>query len=141
MEDPNELIVDKRNWWGRNWKWFVPTGCLSLIVLFALFLVGIFFEVTSIIKDSDAYKESMALVQENKIVKEKLGSPIETDGMVSGSINAMNETRNCDVQIPIKGPKGKGTLFVVGEKRGKWKYSEMSVYIKNTDEKIDLLQK
>ncbi|WP_035648968.1 cytochrome c oxidase assembly factor Coa1 family protein [Flavobacterium sp. ASV13] len=141
MEDSNELIVDKRNWWNRNWKWFVPTGCLTLIVLFALFLVGVFFEVTSIIKDSDAYIESMELVQHNKILIEKLGSPIETDGMVSGTVSAVNDVRKCDVQVPLKGPKGKATLFVVGEKRGKWKYSEMSVYIEKTDEKIDLLKK
>ncbi|MHC0440818.1 cytochrome c oxidase assembly factor Coa1 family protein [Flavobacterium sp. 3-210] len=140
MEDSNELIEDKRNWWNRNWKWFVPTGCLSLIVLFALLLVGIFFEVTSIIKDSDAYIESMELVQHNKILIEKLGSPIETDGMVSGTVSAVNDIRKCDVQVPLKGPKGKATLFVVGEKRGKWKYSEMSVYIEKTDEKIDLLK-
>ncbi|TDP01529.1 cytochrome c oxidase assembly factor Coa1 family protein [Flavobacterium sp. 245] len=141
MEDSNELIVDKRSWWNRNWKWFVPTGCLSLIVLFALFLVGVFFEVTSIIKDSDAYKESMTRVEHNKIIIEKLGSPIETDGMVSGTVSSTNDIRKCDVQVPLKGPKGKATLFVVGEKRGTWKYSEMSVYIEKTGEKINLLTK
>ncbi len=140
MEDSNELI-QRKSWWNRNWKWFVPTGCLSLLVLFALFIAGIFFEVTSIIKDSDAYKESITAVQNNEIVVEKLGSPIETDGMVSGNITSTNDVRTCDVQIPIKGPKGKATLFVVGEKRGKWKYSEMSVYIEKTNEKIDLLKK
>ncbi|MRX67358.1 Cytochrome oxidase complex assembly protein 1 [Flavobacterium resistens] len=131
----------QKNWWNRNWKWFIPTGCLSIIILFVLFLVGVFFEVTSIIKDSDAYIESMELVQHNKILIEKLGSPIETDGMVSGTVSAVNDVRKCDVQVPLKGPKGKATLFVVGEKRGKWKYSEMSVYIEKTDEKIDLLKK
>jgi len=30
------------NWWSRNWKWFVPTGCLTLILLFSLFLALIF---------------------------------------------------------------------------------------------------
>jgi hypothetical protein len=140
MEDSNELI-EKRSWWNRNWKWFVPSGCLTLLLLFGLFIGGIFYEVTSIIKDSDAYKESMTAVQNNKFVVEKLGSPIETDGMVSGNVTSNNDVRTCDVQVPIKGPKGKGTLFVVGEKRGTWKYSEMSVYIENTNEKIDLLQK
>ncbi|MCV2487206.1 cytochrome c oxidase assembly factor 1 family protein [Flavobacterium sp. SH_e] len=139
MEDSE--LIQRKSWWNRNWKWFVPTGCLSLLVLFALFIVGIFFEVTSIIKDSDAYKESITAVQNNKIVVEKLGSPIETDGMVSGNITSNNNVRTCDVQVPIKGPKGKATLFVVGEKRGKWKYSEMSVYIEKTNEKIDLLKK
>lgn len=140
MEDSNELI-QRKSWLNRNWKWFVPSGCLTLLILFGLFIGGIFYEVTSVIKDSDAFKESMTAVQNNKLVVEKLGSPIETDGMVSGNVTSNNNVRTCDVQVPIKGPKGKGTLFVVGEKRGKWKYSEMSVYIQNTDEKIDLLQK
>ncbi|MET3026798.1 cytochrome c oxidase assembly factor Coa1 family protein [Flavobacterium sp. UW10123] len=140
MEDSNELI-QRKSWLNRNWKWLIPSGCLTLLILFGLFIGGIFYEVTSIIKDSEAYKESMTAVQNNKLVVEKLGSPIKTDGMVSGTVTSNNDVRTCDVQVPIKGPKGKGTLFVVGEKRGKWKYSEMSVYIENTKEKIDLLQK
>ncbi|MBL0737003.1 hypothetical protein JI750_08925 [Flavobacterium sp. GN10] len=140
MEDSNELIQQK-SWLNRNWKWLIPSGCLTLIILAALFIGGIFYEVTSVLKDSEAYKESMLAVENNKLVVEKLGSPVETDGMVSGVVTSHNNVRACDVQVPLKGPKGKGTLFVVGEKRGTWKYSEMSVYIENTNEKIDLLQK
>ncbi len=140
MEDSNELIV-RKNWWDRNWKWFVPTGCLGLLVLFGLFIAGIFFGVTSMMKDSDVYKEAIVVVQHDKLVNDKLGSPIEADGMVSGNISINNDTGNCDLQIPIKGSKGKGTLFVVAEKRGKWKYSQMSVHIEATDEEIDLLAK
>ena len=139
MEDNYTEV--RKNWWDRNWKWFVPTGCLGLIVLFGLFIAGIFFGVTSMMKDSDAYKESMTIVQHDKSVNNKLGSPIEVDGMVSGNISIHNDTGNCDLQIPIKGSKGKGTLFVVAEKKGKWKYSQMSVYIEATDEEIDLLAK
>lgn len=131
----------KKNWWDRNWKWFVPTGCLSLIVLFALFIGVIIFGVTSMMRDSDAFKESLAAAQHSKIVVEKLGNPVETDGMVSGSINLHNDSGDCDLQIPLKGPKGKGTLFVVATKRGKWNYKQMSVYIEKTQEEIDLLKK
>jgi len=140
MDDSNELVKNQ-SWLNRNWKWFIPTGCLTLLLLAALFIGGIFYEVTSVLKDSEAYKESMIAVENNKFVIEKLGSPLETDGMVSGTVTSHNDVRACDVQVPLKGPKGKGTLFVVGEKRGTWNYSEMSVYIENTKEKIDLLKK
>jgi hypothetical protein len=136
-----DYVEVRRSWWDRNWKWFVPTGCLSLIVIFALFIAGIFFGVTSMMKDSDAYKGTMTQVQNNKLVIEKLGNPIEDDGMTSGSINITNDSGNCDLQIPIKGPKGKATVFVVAEKRGTWKYSQIIVYIKATKEEIDLLKK
>ncbi|MNQ67055.1 Cytochrome oxidase complex assembly protein 1 [compost metagenome] len=134
-----DYIEIKKSWWDRNWKWFVPTGCLSLLVLFGLFIAGIFFGVTSMMKDSDAYKGAMTIVQHDKLVNDRLGNHIESDGMVSGNININNDKGNCDLQIPIKGSKGKGTLFVVAEKKGKWKYSEMSVYVEATDEEIDLL--
>lgn len=137
-ENYNEV---RKNWWDRNWKWFVPTGCLGLLVLFGLFIGGIFFGVTSMMKESDAYKGAMTEVQHNKLVIEKLGSSIESDGMTSGSINVSGNAGNCDLQIPIKGSKGTGTVFVVAEKRGGWKYSEMAVYIDATKEEIDLLKK
>ncbi|MBS7256016.1 cytochrome c oxidase assembly factor Coa1 family protein [Flavobacterium branchiicola] len=140
MEDSNELI-QRKSWWDRNWKWFVPTGCLSLLVLFGLFIAGIFFGVTSMMENSDVFKESMIAVKHNTILIEKLGNPIETDGVVSGSISTSNNSGDCNLEIPLKGPKGKATLFVVAEKRGKWKYNEMKVYIEKTQEEIDLLQK
>lgn len=139
MEDDYTEV--RKNWWERNWKWFVPTGCLSLIILVCLFIGGIFFGITSIMKDSDAYKGAMTEVQHNNLVIEKLGKPIESDGMVSGSINVSNNSGNCNIQIPIKGPKGTGTVFVVANKRGDWKYEELAVYIEATKEEIDLLKK
>lgn len=139
MEDSNELIV-RKSWWDRNWKWFVPTGCLSLILLFGLFIAGIFFGVTSMMKDSDVYKETLTEVQHNTVVIEKLGNHIEVNGMTSGNISLSNDTGNCDLQIPIKGSKGNGTIFIVAEKRGTWKYSVKSVYVESTKEEIDLLK-
>ncbi|KAF2516431.1 cytochrome c oxidase assembly factor Coa1 family protein [Flavobacterium foetidum] len=131
----------KKSWWDRNWKWFVPTGCLSIIVLFVLFVGGIFFGVTSLMKESDAYKDAMAKAKINKEVIAQLGTPIEGDGMVSGKIQVNDHSGNCNIQIPIKGPKGTGIIFVTGTKRVKWKYSEMVVYIEKTDDEIDLLMK
>ncbi|CAD5343311.1 hypothetical protein FLA105535_03309 [Flavobacterium bizetiae] len=139
MED--EYVEVRKSWWERNWKWFVPTGCVSILLIFVVFIASIFFGVTSMMTNSDAYKGAMIEAQKNKQVIEKLGSPIEDDGMTSGSINTTNDSGNCDLQIPIKGPKGKATLFVVAQKKGTWKYSEMSVLIKNTKEEIDLLKK
>ncbi|CAA9198904.1 hypothetical protein FLA105534_02342 [Flavobacterium bizetiae] len=139
MED--EYVEVRKSWWERNWKWFVPTGCVSILLIFVVFIASIFFGVTSMMTNSDAYKGAMIEAQKNKQVIEKLGSPIEDDGMTSGSINTTNDSGNCDLQIPIKGPKGKATLFVVAQKKGTWKYSEMSVLIKNTNEEIDLLKK
>ena len=46
---------------------------------------------------------------------------------------------NADLTIPISGPKGKGTLYVVATKSaGEWTYSKLVVKIDSTGETIDL---
>ena len=137
-DDYNEV---KKNWWSRNWKWFVPTGCVSLLLIFVLCIVGVFYEMTNVIEKSDAYKGAIVEVQHNKLAAEKLGSEIKSNGMTSGSININNNTSNCDVKIPVKGSKGTGTLYVVAHKRDKWTYDELSIHIDATNEDIDLLKK
>lgn len=137
----NDYYQPKKSWWDKNWKWFVPTGCLSIIAILVVFVGILFFGITSVMENSDAFKGAMDATQHNQLVIEKLGKPIETDGMISGNIETSDSKGNCNLQIPIKGPKGTATLFVVATKKGKWSYSELSVYINNTDEEIDLLKK
>jgi dipeptidase len=139
MQD--DYYQPKKSWWDKNWKWFVPTGCLSIIAIIVLFVSVIILGVSSMMKNSDAYKEAMNAAQHNKQVTEKLGALLEKDGMISGNINVSDNTGNCNLEIPIKGSKGTGVLFVVAHKKVKWKFDELSVYINATDEEIDLLKK
>jgi hypothetical protein len=67
-----------------------------------------------------------------------LGRPVE-EGFPSGSINTNNNTGDVDLSIPISGPKGKGTIYVVGTRSGgTWTYSKMSVTIDGAHDTIDL---
>lgn len=93
-------------WWSRNWKWFVPTGCLTLILLFRLFIAGIFALVMDSMKSSDAYKQAVAKARANPAVVEKLGTPIVEGYFVTGSFNVHNDTGDADFEIPISGPQG-----------------------------------
>lgn len=130
----------QKNWWARNWKWFVPTTCLVLLLIYAFYIIILLFGITSFMKNSDAYIISMNKAQNNRIVIDNLGFPLETDGLIGGSIELHNSTGNCDIQIPVKGSKGKGTIFVIAVKKGEWKFSKMSVLIKKTKEEINLIQ-
>ena len=75
------------NWWSRNWKWFVPAGCLTVVVLFAAFVGGIVMLVFGSMKQADVYKEALARAQSDPAVAQKLGSPIEPGMFLSGNIN------------------------------------------------------
>jgi hypothetical protein len=136
-----EENTDRRNWFGRNWKWAVPTGgCLLVIILFVVFAGTLFMGVTSIFTDSEPYKEALSTAQSNEIVINALGEPIETAGMIKGGVNYSNGEGHTSLEIPLKGPKGKATLQVVADKYTEvWEYQIMEVTIEATGETIPLL--
>jgi hypothetical protein len=130
-----------RNWWQRNWKWFVPVGCLGALVLFAAFIMFIVTLVFGMIKSSDVYKDALATARAHPSVVKALGSPIEEGIFVMGSINMSGSSGNADLAIPISGPNGKGTIYAVASKSaGQWTFSKLVVEVKATKERIDLIE-
>ena len=52
----------KRSWWNRNWKWVVPAGCLTPILVCGGFITLVFVFVFGAIKSSDVYIDSNVLI-------------------------------------------------------------------------------
>jgi len=121
---------EKRGWWSRNWKWFVPVGCLSILAAIAVVIVLIVTLVFGALKSSDVYKQAMTKATTNPTVISELGQPIESGWMVSGSISVNGSSGEADISIPISGPKKSGTIFAVGRKSaGEWKFSRLEVEV------------
>jgi hypothetical protein len=142
MDQP-PMQPPRPNWWKRNWKWALPVGCLLPILLcgggFAAFFFLVYGVVTGSIKSSDAYEEAMTRARANPDVVMALGEPIESGFWISGTINVNGASGNLNVSIPISGPKGSGTLYVVGRKSaGRWQYSMMEVELPGRDSNIDV---
>ncbi|WP_074406941.1 cytochrome c oxidase assembly factor Coa1 family protein [Aquimarina megaterium] len=133
--------IQQKSWFARNWGWAVPVGgCLTLIVLFFIFLGSLIFGVSELITESTPYQDALVKVNEDEYVVNILGEPIETNGIMNGSLSYKNNTGSADISIPIQGPKGEAQLYVVGTKQNdQWTYKEMYVIIDETDEQIDLL--
>ena len=130
----------KRSWWSRNWKWFVPAGCLAICILFIGFLALIISLAFGLIKSSDAYKDALAKAKANPAVVKALGEPIGEGFLVGGNINVNGASGQADLAIPISGPKGKATLYAVASKSaGQWTFSQLIVEVGETKERIDLL--
>src|SRR6266404_3126579 len=125
-------------WWSRNWIWFVPTGCLTLIAMGVGLVVCIIFFVFGVLKSTDVYKTALARAKNDQRVAAALGTPIH-DGLVpSGKTNVNGSAGEADIAIPISGPKGKGTIYAVATKStGEWTFSKLAVKIDN-GETIDL---
>ncbi len=131
--------VPQPSWWQRNWKWFVPTGCFTLLVLIAVFVGLILLTVSGAMKSSDAYKTAVARAGAAPRVTNALGTPLTTGMFTTGSINVSGPVGNANLAIPISGPKGKGTIYVVADKAaGQWKYSTLTVGVEKSGEQIEL---
>ena len=135
MNQPQE-----ENWWRRNWKWFVPV-CIGAIVLFVGFCAVILSLVFGFMKSSDVYKEAVARAKANAAVMEALGAPVEEGFLVSGNISVSGSSVQADLAIPISGPKGSATVYAVATRSaGEWTFSALVVAIKESGERIDLLE-
>ena len=132
--------VPRPNWWSRNWKWFVPAGCLTFVVLIAAFVAAIVLIVFGALKSSDAYKTAVARAKSNPQVIEALGTPIEEGMFLSGKTNVDGSSGEADLTIRISGPEGKGKIYAIATKRaGRWTYSTLEVEVEGREDRINLL--
>ncbi len=106
-QNPAVPLTARPNWWTRNWKWFVPTGCFSILVFFVAFVGSIALIVFGAMKSTDVYKEALARARVNSGVIEALGAPITEGFLVSGNTNVNGASGEANLSIPISGPKGK----------------------------------
>jgi hypothetical protein len=128
----------QRSWWSRNWGWVVAIGCLTPLLLLGGCVAGLVFVVFAAIKNTDVYTDALAKAQSNPEVRQRLGEPIEAKWWMSGNVNASNDGGEADFQIPIKGPKGDGSIVVEATKNGgRWTYQQL--YVRIGDETVNLL--
>jgi hypothetical protein len=123
------------DWWGRNWKWFVPLNCAVALAAIGGFVAAIF----GFIKSSDAYTGALARARSAPAVADALGTPIKDAFFVSGNINVNGPSGVADLAIPVTGPKGGASIFVHASKRlGVWHFDNMIVQVDATQKRIDL---
>jgi len=129
----------QKSWWGRNWIWVVPLGCLTPVVLVIGCIAVAFFAVAELVKSSDVFLNSVAAVSSSDAVKNALGEPIQPGMQIQGRLNLSNNDGNADITYSISGPKGAGTVHVVADKREEvWTYTMNKVHINATNEDIDV---
>ncbi|MBM7113983.1 cytochrome c oxidase assembly factor Coa1 family protein [Archangium primigenium] len=122
-------MVPQRSWWGRNWPWAVPMGCLGLLLscgCLGMVFAGFAFKQFA---DTPVYTEAVQRAKQSPEVREALGEPLETS-MLGGQmkISSVNDEGSANLRIPLKGPKGEGTMSVRALKQdGTWRFTLMRV--------------
>lgn len=129
------------SWWDRNWKWFVPVGCLSLVVVAAAFVAFVGAIAFGAIRSTEPWAHAVARAKASPGVVEALGTPVEPGFFVSGKVDVTGPSGTASLAIPVSGPKGKGTVYVEATKAaGAWTYETLLVRVKGSGAVIDLLE-
>jgi hypothetical protein len=111
-----------------------------MLVLLVAFVCSIALIIFGAMKSSDVYQGALAKAKTSSAVTQVLGSPIKDGLFLSGSTNVNGASGEANLAIPLSGPKGEGTLYVVATKSaGLWTYSSLILEVKQTKKRIDLL--
>jgi hypothetical protein len=109
------------------------------VALFSAFFVAMFFMVSGMLKQSDAYRTGVQTLQANAQVMEILGPPITT-GFPSGNVQTSGPSGEAQLAIPVQGKKASGTLYIEATKTmGVWKADRLELQI-DGGERIDLIR-
>ena len=121
----------------RRWA---TAGVAVFVASVLLVPAGLFVGLTALFKDSDAYRKAMDVVAASADAREYLGTPIETGFWVSGSVEADGDSGHADLEIPVSGPNGSGTVHLVADRAGAlWQIHVLTLEVDDTGRRIDLL--
>ena len=94
-----------------------------------------------LMRASDFYQHSVDIAVNNRAVIQALGEPVRPGWWVMGEISSSGMSESGDLRIPLKGSRGKGTLYAAGRvDAGRYTYFNLAVYVSGTGEVIDLVR-
>lgn len=134
---PPPLKAPERDWAMRNWKWFVPAALILFVGLFA----GLFLGMAKAVRSSEIYAGALERAKSEPAVVEALGMPIEAGFWCSWSVSVRGSKGDATGAVPISGPRGKATIYLVAAKSADvWQYTTLAVQIEASGGRIDLLR-
>ena len=126
----------------RENKKIIITVFTVLLIIFIL-VAGIFIFVGMAFKNSEPFKHSIELIENNSEIMEYIGNDYKQTGMILGSINVSGDsTGNASIMYKIKGKNGISRIYVKAEKEnGIWIYQKILFYKEfGSTDVIDLLE-
>jgi Cytochrome oxidase complex assembly protein 1 len=136
---PPPALTLPKSWFSRNWKWFVPTLVLGLVLLIAAAVGALLTFVFGLLKSSEPYQHAVAVASSNPDVVRELGAPIAPGWFASGSIQVSANSGDANLSIPLNGKLRHGTVYVVAKKTdGVWSYDKLEMLVEGRD-RIELL--
>jgi hypothetical protein len=132
VDSPSTATPVKQRFLSKKGKWAAGIAIGVVVLLF----VGIF----ALIANSEVCQLAVEQAQSNSAVAERLGKPIKRGLWVSGNIEVSGPSGRANLEIPLSGPRGKGTLYAVAVRSvGIWKFEALQLAVRGDPNRIDLL--
>lgn len=111
---------------------------VSIVASFALFLCLVMAAVEGMISASPIYGITVKQAQDSPCIKAMLGNPLTPRWGTEGSMEEGSVKGFANLEIPVRGPNGKGTLAVDAKKQnGVWTIN--SLVLRRGSEEIKIL--
>lgn len=113
---------------GRPWIKWVALGCGAFVLLGLLAAGGLALLVMGGMKRSEAFQHAMEAARASPEVEAALGEPVTSGWWLTGSFEVSGPTGEASMAIPVRGPEGRGTLYVEATKAaGRWSYTTLTL--------------
>jgi hypothetical protein len=117
-----------KTWFHRHWKGVVVAILLLIVALLVAAVLAVVGLVMWSIRQSDVYRMAMERVRQDPAVVQRLGSPIESGWIVSGSMNIEGDSGTANFTIPIHGPRASAKVYLDARKTmGEWTFNSLVV--------------
>ncbi len=137
--DPSQVQHENRGAVGKG-VFLGCGGCGLIVFAVVMFFASIFVVAMTGIRNSDVSVQAMAKVNASTQVRAVLGSPIKQGWIPAGKVSIDGENGAAEVNFPVSGPKGGGTLHLEAKRqKGMWIFQRLLVIPESTGKPIDLL--
>ncbi|MGX7666709.1 cytochrome c oxidase assembly factor Coa1 family protein [Flavobacterium pedocola] len=139
----NELITEK-NWWKKNWKWFIPlSGFVLIFILIINSNLSGLSDFAQTYADPSLCQNAIDEANKNNQVILRLGKlePIDKLAIMEGNSVYSNNNKTVTATFRVSGKNGNGKMDISADKNGeKWEYKNIRIRIKKTGEEIKIIQ-
>ena len=107
---------------------------VGVAAVFALFFVSVFALVETMFQANEGYRLALDEARKSPCVSRAIGTPFSAEWLTTGETNESGSEGSAKLLIPLRGPKGKGSLDVEAHKAdGVWKIDSLD-FMHNDDE-------
>jgi len=101
-------------------------GIASIVATLVLFCCCLMASIESTFRSSEIYQMGLKQAQDSPCSVSIFGTPLTPERGIQGSLETSGSKGSAELEIPVHGPKGKGSLEVSGKKQGGvWKITSL----------------